>query len=470
MEDTRKIMLFEQVPVPRAVAQLAVPTILSSLVMVLYNLADTYFVGMLGNPVENAAVTLAAPVLLAFNAVNNLFGVGSSSMMSRAMGRKDYETVYASSAFGFCCALIFALLFSLACTIFQAPLLTLLGSDSQTASSTAGYLKWTVCFGAAPAILNVVMAYLVRSEGAALHASVGTMSGCILNVILDPFFIMPWGLNMGAEGAGLATFLSNCVACLYFFVLLFFRRKTTCVRLLPRRSCFRKKIVLGVFGVGIPASIQNLLNVTGMTILNNFTSAYGPDAVAAMGITQKINQVPMNIAMGLSQGIMPLTSYNYSSGNIRRMKRTVSFAVKIAVGFLAAVAVIYYAAAAPLTALFMENEEIVAYGTRFLRGFCLGLPFLGMDFLAVGVFQASGMGAKALIFAILRKVVLEIPALFLLNRLFPLYGLAYAQFAAEIILAVAAILVLVRLFRRLSAESDASQTEAPYPDNPTEIR
>ena len=470
MKDEKKTDLFERMPVPKAVMTLAVPTILSSLVMVFYNLADTYFVGMLNNAVQNAAVTLAAPVLLAFNAVNNLFGVGTSSMMSRALGRKDYDTVARSSAFGFYCSIFSGLLFSLLCTVFSGPLMVLLGADAETMEATAGYLFWTVNLGAAPAILNVVMAYLVRSEGAALHASAGTMSGCILNIILDPIFIMPWGLNMGAAGAGCATFLSNCAACLYFFVLLFVRRGRTYVCISPRMLRPKKEIVLGIFSVGIPSSIQNLLNVTGMTVLNNFTSAFGSNAVAAMGITQKINQVPMNIAMGLSQGIMPLTSYNYSSGNIRRMKRTVSFAVKIAVGFLAAVAVIYYAAAAPLTALFMENEEIVAYGTRFLRGFCLGLPFLGMDFLAVGVFQASGMGAKALIFAILRKVVLEIPALFLLNRLFPLYGLAYAQFAAEIILAAAAILVLVRLFRRLSAESDASQTEAPYPDNPTEIR
>lgn len=220
MEDQKKIELFERMPVPNAVMKLAVPTILSSLVMVLYNLADTYFVGMLNNPIENAAVALAAPVLLAFNAVNNLFGVGSSSMMSRALGRRDYETVYKSSAFGFYCSIICGIIFSLLCTIFAQPLLSLLGADAETAASTAAYMKWTVTFGAAPAILNVVMAYLVRAEGASLHASLGTMSGCLLNIVLDPIFILPWGLNMGAEGAGLATFLSNCVACIYFLSLI----------------------------------------------------------------------------------------------------------------------------------------------------------------------------------------------------------------------------------------------------------
>ena len=448
-----KTALFEQAPIPRAVAQLAVPTILSSLVMVLYNLADTYFVGMLGNPVQNAAVTLAAPVLLAFNAVNNLFGVGSSSMMSRALGRKDYETVSRSSSFGFCCAVAFGLMFSLGCTLFQQPLMKLLGADQITWEATAGYLHWTVTLGATPAILNVVMAYLVRAEGSALHASIGTMSGCLLNILLDPIFILPWGLNLGAAGAGCATFLSNCVACCYFFVLLAIKRGRTYVCIDPRKFSLNKAIFLGVCGVGVPAAIQNLLNVTGMTILNNFTSAYGADAVAAMGITYKIYMVPLYVSLGLSQGIMPLISYNYASENIPRMKQTVGFALRAALSLIIVVAALYYFFPEFFVSLFMNNQTIIDYGSRFLHGFCLGLPFLCVDFLAVGVFQAVGMGREALAFAILRKILLEIPALCILNWLFPLYGLAYAQCVAEVILSIAAIIVLGRLFSRLSHQS-----------------
>ena len=304
-------------------------------------------------------------------------------------------------------------------------------------------------FGAAPAILNVVMAYLVRSEGAALHASIGTMSGCLLNIILDPIFILPWGFNMGAAGAGLATFLSNCVACIYFFILLYVRRSNTFICILPKNFRMKKAIILGVCGVGIPAAIQNLFNVTGMTILNNFTSSYGADAVAAMGITQKINMVPMQIALGFSQGIMPLVSYCYASGNRKRMKEAVLFTVKTLLPFLFVVSLCYYIGAGSLTRAFMNNEAIIAYGTRFLRGFCLALPFLCMDFLAVGVFQAVGMGKAALTFAVLRKIILEIPALYALNYLFPLYGLAYAQFTAEFVLGITAVWMLARIFRKM---------------------
>jgi multidrug efflux pump len=449
MEDAQKTELFESMPIPRAVMKLAIPTVLSSLVMVLYNLADTYFVGMLNNAVENAAVTLAAPLLLAFNAVNNLFGVGSSSMMSRSLGKKDYETVYRSAAFGFYCSIFAGLLFSIAYTVFQVPLLNLLGATEETLGATIGYARWTVTFGAVPAILNVVLAYLVRAEGGAMHASIGTMSGCFLNILLDPIFILPWGLNMGAEGAGLATFLSNCVACLYFFVLLYVKRGRTYVCVNPKMFSFKRHIVVGVCAVGIPASIQNLLNVTGMSVLNNFTSAFGSNAVAAMGIAQKINSVTVQIALGLSQGIMPLISYNYASGNIKRMKKTFFFTARIALVFLVLMEIAYYAGARTWVGLFMQDQQIVDYGARFLQGFCLGMPFLAIDFLAVGVFQACGLGKNAFLFAILRKVVLEIPALFILNALFPLYGLAYAQFAAELVLAIAAVIVLARLFRRL---------------------
>ena len=453
--DNSKTELFESMPIPKAVVTLSVPSVISSLVMVIYSLADTFFVGMMNDPAQNAAVTLAAPLLLAFNAVNNLFGIGSSSMMSRALGRKDYDTVYRSSAFGFYASLICSLLFSLLYGVLQSPILVMLGANAETIQATANYLFWTVLLGSAPSILNVVLAYLVRAEGSSLHASIGTMCGCLLNIVLDPIFILPWGLNLGAAGAGCATCLSNTVACLYFFVLLFVKRGKTYVCIKP--SMFRpsKQIVKGVCGVGIPASIQNLLNVTGMTILNNFTSAYGSDPVAAMGIAQRVNIVPFQIAMGFSQGIMPLISYNYTSGNIKRMKKTFMFTAKISLGFILAVMLTFVFAAEPIISMFMKNESIVAYGAAFQRGFCFALPFLCIDFLALGVFQSCGMGMKSFIFAVVRKIVLEIPALFVLNWLFPLYGLAYAQFVAEQILGTIAVVVLVRMFRRLEREHAA---------------
>lgn len=452
MKDATKTHLFETMPIPKAVMQMSVPTVVSSLVMVIYNLADTFFVGFLNDPVQNAAVTLAAPVLLAFNAVNNLFGVGSSSMMSRALGEKDYVTAKKSSATGFYCALVCALLYSVLFTIFKTPALNLLGADDITRKATSDYLLWTVSCGAVPSILNVVMAYMVRSEGASLHASIGTMSGCILNIILDPIFIMPWGLDMGAAGAGLATFISNCFAFTYFIILTIAKRKTTYVCIKPNMVSKRKKVIFGIAAVGIPSAIQNLLNVTGMTILNNFTAGYGSDAVAAMGIAQKVNMIPLQIALGISQGIMPLIGYNYTAKNYKRMKDFLIFTTKIVLGLMSTVTVLYFIFSKQVTGFFIDTQAVVDYSSKFLQGMCICLPFICMDFMAVGVFQSCGIGKKALVFAILRKIIFEIPLLYILGHIFPLYGLAWAQTITEIILATIAVIVLVRMFRALERE------------------
>ena len=446
-EDRRRI--FEDYPVPKAVLTMSIPTICSSLVMIFYNLADTYFVGLLNNPIQNAAVTLAAPLLLAFNAVTNLFGVGCSSLMSRSIGKKDYEKVKHTSAFGFYGAFGCALLYSLIYFLFKSGILGLLGAGKDTLSATSAYLFWTVGLGAVPSIINVVMSNLVRSEGYSLQASIGTMSGCILNVILDPFFILPWGLNMGASGAGLATMIGNSVACIYFLIILYIRRHTTLLSLKPTDFSLDKEIVGDVCSVGIPASIQNLLNVAGMTILNNFSAGYGADAVAAMGICHKVSQLPLYVSMGMAQGIMPLISFNYSAKNGRRMKDVILFTVKIAGGFMIIVALLLSIFSGPVTGFFIQTESIINYGHYFLRGMSLAMPFLALDFLGVAVFQSCGMGKLSFFFAVARKILLEIPALFILNYFFPLYGLAYAQLCAEVVLAVAAVIVLKRIFDKV---------------------
>lgn len=445
--------LFEKTPIPSAVRKLMIPTVLGSLVMVLYSLADTLFVGLLNDKIQSAAVSLAAPALLAFNAVNNLFGVGSSSMMSRALGMKDSDTVCGIASFGFYGSIICGFLLSILCFSFLNPLMTILGALPDTIDATREYMMWAVVFGAIPSILNVVLGYLIRAEGSALHASIGIMSGCFLNMILDPVFILPWGLGMGAAGAGLATFISNCVACGYFFVLLIVRKHKTNIKLHPRYFRPTRQIVVGVCGVGIPASIQNLLNVTGMTVLNNFIKAYGASAVAAVGIAQKIYMVPMLISLGGTQGVMPLIGYSYSAKNGDRFKNCILYLGKLLLPAIVIITLICWIFARPLIGLFIDDHDVVYYGTLFLRGFLSSLPFMMIDFMAVGVFQSIGMGKKSLVFAILRKIVLEIPAIVILNVVFHAGGITYSAMIAEIVLATAGAIQLKKIMTSISSNS-----------------
>ena len=454
-----KTEIFESYSIPKAVAVLSLPAVLSTIVMVLYNIADTYFVGMLADPVQSAAVSLAAPALLAFNAVNNLFGVGASSMMSRCLGKKDIETAKRTASFSFWLAFIFAALISIGYTGFDSSVLNLLGADEITSSETARYLKWTVSCGAIPAILNVVLSNMVRSEGESAQASIGVISGCVLNMILDPFFVLPRFIGMGASGAGLATFISNCFATLYLLFFVLRKRKSTIVCLNPLKFSFNKIIIKEVFGVGIPASIQNLLNVTGSIILNNFTAEYGANAVSAMGIAHKVNLLPIYLSMGLTQGIMPLISYNWTSGNRKRMKDSIIFVLKISVVICTLTAALVFIFSGGLIRMFMDNDDVVAYGKILLREMCAGVLFLGLDFLVVAVFQAIGKGNYSLLFAVLRKIVFEIPAIIILNKIYPLYGMGFSQAVSEFVLAIIAVIMLIKIFRMEPEENEIEKNK-----------
>lgn len=457
--DEKKTQLFETDPIPRAVAALALPSAASTLVMILYNLADTYFVGMLNDPVQTAAVSLAAPALLAFNAINNLFGVGAASLMSRSFGVKDYDTAKKTASFSFWLAALCAALISLVYLCCKPGMLRLLGTDAVTADATERYLLWTVACGALPAILNVVLSNMVRSEGAALHAGIGVMSGCILNIILDPFFVLPQFLGMGAAGAGCATFISNSFSLCYLLGYVLFHRQSTAVCLDPRRFGFEGRIVREVFGVGVPASVQNLLNVTGTLILNNFTAAFGAAAVSAMGIAHKLNMLPLYLSMGVTMGVTPLISYNYASGNRERMKEAILFVLKLALAVTLVMAVLFLLFPEGLMRLFIRTPEVIDIGARLVRAMALGIPFLAVDFLAVSVFQAIGKGTYSLAFAVARKLVLEIPAILLFNRLWPLYGMGYSQPTAELVLAVAAAFMLRKIFRMKPEEEKEEVSE-----------
>ncbi len=447
MKNQDKTDLFENWPVPKAVANLAVPSVMATLVMVLYSIADTFFVGMLNNPVESAAVALAAPAILAFNAINNLFGVGTSSLISRLLGKRDYDNARRSSAFGFYSALFCSVLVSVFYTMFSNSVLSFLGADFITRESTERYLFWTVSLGSVPAIMNVVMSSMVRSEGCSMHASIGVISGCFLNIVLDPFFVLPQYLNMGASGAGCATFISNCVAMLYLMILTLCKKDKTFVSMKLSNFCFDKKISKEIFGVGLPSSLQNLLNVTGSIILNNKTAAFGAAAVSAMGISHKINLLPLYVSMGITQGVMSLIGYNWSSGNRKRMKDTIIFVLKISIVIGVLMSAVFFFCSKGLIRVFMDNDEIVMYGSVLLKLMSIGIVFMSVDFLGVAVFQAIGRGRYSLIFAVLRKIVLEIPAIIILNKIWPLYGMGLSQTISEFVLAIVAIFLLLRIFR-----------------------
>lgn len=458
MSNSKKSMsreeLFEKSPVWNAIFTLTIPMIISSVISMVYNLSDTYFVGMLNDSVQNAAITLAAPAMTLFYGITNLFGIGASSLMSRSMGQKDTETVKKASATGLYLAFIGAVLLSAVTLLFNHQTLGILGADASTYSATKDYMFWTVCLGSVPGIMSIMFGYLFRAEGRSMQAGIGQISGCILNIILDPIFILPFGLNMGAAGAGFATFLANCVACTYFLILLYREKDNTYVCLNPGYITLNKLVLSNIFIVGVPGVFQNVLNVVSMTILNNIVASYGADVVAAVGIANKINQLPIQIVFGFTQGVMPLIGYNYASKNFPRMKETIRKTFLLTVSALLCILVLFNVAGRQIVRIFMDNDVIVSTGAWFLSGFGISLPFMCMDFMVVGISQSFGKGKPALIFSFLRKVFLEIPFILILNAAAGVMGIAYAQCSTEIIMAVIAAFVLKSLMKSCAGVVD----------------
>jgi len=445
--------LFESMPVTKAIFTLTIPMIISSIVSIVYNLSDTFFVGRLNNPVENAAVTLVAPAMTLFYAITNLFGVGASSLMSRMLGVKDYFKVKKASATGLYFGLFLSAMLSVITLVFNSSILKVLGADSVTYEVTKHYLFWTVGVGAIPGIMNILFTFILRAEGRAMQASIGAISGCLLNIILDPFFILPFGLDLGAAGAGFATFISNCFAFLYYLVLLVFLRGKTYVSVNPKNFSLQPEILKNIFVVGFPGVVQNNLNVISMTIFNNLAASFGTAAVASIGIVNKLNQLPVQIIFGFSQGVMPLIGYNYAAKNPARVKETIRKIFQITLGSLGVVMLIFFFGSKQLVAFFMNNPEIIAIGSRFLKGCAFSLPFLCVDFVVVGISQAFGMGKYAFVFSIMRKAVFEIPFILISSKLVGITGLIYSGCCAEILMSIIALFVLKKLLRKAECQN-----------------
>lgn len=454
MDNISKVYLFEKASIPEAAVKLAIPTIVSSLVTIIYNLADTYFVGQINDPIQNAAMALVSTMLIAQMMVTNMFGVGGSSLMSRMLGSKEYEKVRNTSVFAIYGSILFGLLISFIFAVFRFPIIRLLGGSAENMEATWQYMKWIMCWGSVPAILNTVLANLIRAEGSALQASIGTMSGCVLNVILDPFFILPLGFNMGAEGAGLATMLSNCAACLYFLAFLIRKKNDTYVSFHPKHFSLEKEIWFGVLAVGFPVGIKMFFTMTAMGIRSRTIAKYGSVAIAALGIATRITNVPMQATLGLTNGLIPLIGYNYAAKNQTRVKGAIQFVLKMATGILVGTAVLCIVFAGKLVGIFIKDPETIRIGSILMIGFALAQPVHGIDALGDSTAQATGKGLLSFGFGFVRMFICEIGFTVLLDRLFPMYGVGYAQFATESVMAAVALLFLFFMIRNLGKEGE----------------
>lgn len=449
-----KTALFETMPVGKALLTMAVPTIVSQLITMIYNIADTFFIGMSNDPYKVAAASIVGVLFFMLNSLSNLFGVGGGSLLSRLLGEKREDAARRVSAFSFYGSLTVAAVYSGICLLFMKPLARLLGASDNTVGYAVSYLLWVVVIGGIPSTLALTMSHLLRSAGYSRESGAGLAIGGISNILLDPLFmfvLLPEGNEV--TGAAMATMCSNVIAMCYFLLVCRRLRGRTVLSLSPRHIRLERSMIAGILSIGLPSSLTALLaNITSI-IKNNLTSGYGDIEMAAYGIVMKADMLPLNIGMGLCQGMMPLVAYNYAAQNYPRMKSFTRAAqvagMSTACGFI----VLFEVFAPQIIRLFIRDEATVAYGTVFLRIACLATPFMISNFQKIYCLQAMGKGRESLLLGVCRQGLLAIPMLLILNRLIGLYGVISAQLISDGITFLFATAIYRRVYRSLQQEA-----------------
>ena len=437
--------IFENTPIKKAVLLQIVPAIASQMIALLYNLADTYFVGLINDPVQTAAITVVSPCFVMLTAISNLFGVGGASAIARALGKKEPDRARQIASVSFWGGLVMGILFALLFWLLERPILTLCGAREETFAVVMAYAKWVVVIGGPWTVVNTLLANLVRAEGSARRAFVGVSLGGVLNIALDPLFVLPRFLGWGAAGAGIATAISNMAATVYFLCGIFRRRQDTVLSVAPGHLRHTRAHLGGILVIGFPSALQYALTVVAVAAQAKFVSAYPTEAVAALGIVKKIDQLPLYFSIGVANGLLPLLAYNHAAGNTARRSQAFRFGTLTAVSFSLCCLILFELFAEPLVGLFIKNPQTVAYGASFLRLMVTAMPMMSVCYPMIVQFQAMGKAGESLICSVLRKGVLDIPLLFIMDALLPLYGCMLVQPTVDSISLIVALL----LYRRI---------------------
>ena len=440
--------VFEGRSIPATIAKFAVPTVLSQLVTLIYNLADTYFVGQTDNPSQVAALTLSFPIFMILVMVSNLFGIGANSFIARSLGQGDRKEAKKASTFAFYGAIAVILLIIAGLGIFMNPILEVIGAKTaETFKATKEYITWTVIYGGVPTVSSMMLGHLIRAEGNTKQASIGMILGGVLNIILD--WVLVIGCSMGSRGAAIATFISNVVAFLYLFIVVI-RNRNTVITLKPSKFKLEARIASQVILVGMPAAAIIILGSTANIVLTHFMSDYGDISIAAFGIVQKIGSIAIQITVGLSQGIMPLLGYCYGAGDINRLKKVNKTAFLVLACYAALCLLMVEIFAEPLVNIFISEKATVEKAIDFVRVWFICAPGLCFTNMFGSVFQAMGKWLQALLLSLIRQALILIPLIVVLNKFFGEKGLVCGQPVADTITLIVGIIMYIILMRKIN--------------------
>ena len=454
MKDDKAVEIFEKASVPKAVFRNALPAMAAMLMVLVYNLADTFFIGQTGDDLQVAAVSLATPVFLLFMSVGTIFGIGGTSVISRAIG--EGRTEYAKKVCSFCMwsCVVVGIVMSVIFLVFMDVLLGLIGASEDTWDLAKTYLTIVSCCGPFVLISNCY-SNVVRAEGESGKAMMGQLLGNLLNVILDPIFILAFGWNIA--GAAVATVIGNLVGAGYY-IIYFLRGKST-LSVSLRDFTVKDKVCSSVLAIGVPAALGSLLMSVAQIIINSCMAEYGDMAIAAMGVAMKVVTITGMVSMGLGQGVQPLLGYCVGAKLWKRFKSVFKFSITFAFILSVVLTAVCYIFTKQIVNAFLTDETAFDYAVSFARVLLTTSSLFGVFYVLTNALQAMGAATAALIINLSRQGIIYIPALFILKAVIGMMGLVWAQPVADIISIVLAVILYVVTVKKMAAKEDVLKAE-----------
>ncbi len=428
--------------VSEVVKKMAIPSVISSLVTVVYNMADTFFVGQTGDPLQVAAVSLTNPIFILFMAVANMLGTGGSAIASRALGKNDKDKARNVSSFVTYFSIFVGIVFCLILLIFQNGLLTLFGANSDTLDLAKGYTLY-IALGAPFIIFSAASSFIVRAGGDSKQAMIGNMIGTVINIVLDPIFVSVF--HKGAAGAAIATTIGNVIASIYY--VYYFYKQSKIMSISFRYFTFN--VCKGICISGLPMALFSSLMSVSTIITNLILADYGNSAIAAAGIVFKANMFVSFLQMGIANGVQPILGYCVGANNETRFKEVESYTKKCCLicGFI--LSALYIVFSKNIIGVFIDDLETISYGVPLLIGYTLSGPFIGMLFMNMNVLQTLNHPMPATVLSLCRQGLLFIPLLFILNMLFSFNGVCIAQSLTDFIVIVISFIFTARVLSKI---------------------
>ncbi len=418
--------------------RLSLPVVLSSIVTIVYNLADTYFIAQTGDELLVAGVSVCAPIFMILMAFGNIFGQGGSSLLSRLLGGKHLEDAKSVSAFCFWIALLTGAVTGGLLLLLREPFLRLLGASDSVLPHARAY--GTMLLAGAPLIVvNFIHMNLLRCEGMASHSMVGTLIGAVVNIILDPLMIPP----MGAAGAALATVIGYACADVFLLTVVLHRSQSISVRpVLLIKAAFVKSIL----SIGITAAITNIATSLCTILMNQLLLGYGDDKIAAMGIVLKVTMITQMILVGFAFGGVPLIGYLHGSGRRAEIRKLIRFCLFFLSGVALILTAFLFLAGGPVLRLITPDPAMIEIGLPMLRWQTAGSLFAGIVLLTTCLCQASGYAAPALALSLSRQGVIYVAVLLASSALWQYSGILAAQCISDVLSAALAVFILLQRF------------------------